>query len=221
MNCLSYAIVTIPDVEAGCRQFELGRLDASNAATAMFHLHKQATGRSRLPNHLQKIAALVMIRREGDCTIETQTHIASDETEIAVINAFIKQAQTLATLISWDASTFNVPVMRYRMLKHKMAFPRFFSKPLDQGIIDLKSLMTLAEDQTSLYELAHLLSIPVAAELDDRALWQLWLKEDYEAVGQYCLQKARLTSQLSLRYFMGNGSLTEAQHAHEIERLLT
>ncbi|CAA6815853.1 MAG: Unknown protein, partial [uncultured Thiotrichaceae bacterium] len=168
MNCLSYAIVTIPDVEAGCRQFGLGELDASNAAKAMFHLHQQETGELQLPIHLQKIAALVMIKREGDYILDIQTHIAKGDTETALITAFIKQAQAMATLISWDAAHFTVPVMSYRMLKHKMAFPRFFSKPLDQGIIDLKSLMTVAEDQTSFFEMANLLSIPNPEILHDR-----------------------------------------------------
>lgn len=221
MNCLSYAIVTIPDVEAGCRQFDLGDLDAKNAAKAMFHLHQQETGQAELPNHLQKIAALVMVKREGDYILDIQTHVAKDDTETEVISTFIKQAQTMATLISWDAAKFTVPVMRYRMLKHKMSFPRFFSKPLDPGIIDLKSLMTLAEDQASFFEMANLLSMPTPDKLSDRALWKLWLNEDYDAVGEYCLQKAKMTSQLYLRYFLGNGTLTQAQHDHEVERLFS
>lgn len=222
MNCLSYAIVSIPDVQAGCRQFDLGDLDAKNAAKAMFHLHQQATGQTELPNHLQKIAALVMVKREGDYILDIQTHIAkNDSEEIALMTAFIKEAQSMPNLISWDAATVTLPLMRYRLLKHSMSFPRFFANPLDTGIIDLKSQFAPAEDQASSFEAASLLSISTPEKCSANALWKLWLNEEFDTLGEYALQKAKTTSLLYLRYLLGNGTLTQAQHDHEVERLAT
>ena len=126
MHCFSFDIETVPDVEFGRRMWDLDGLSDKDVGTAMFFKRQQATGNEFLPLHQQKVVAISVALRTRD-TFRVWTLGDKDADEAEIIGRFYDGIERYApTLVSWNGSGFDLPVLHYRALKHGIQAARYW-----------------------------------------------------------------------------------------------
>ena len=128
MNCCSFDIETIPDVEFGRRMWDLADLSEEDVASAMIFRQLQATGSEFLPLHQHRIVAIAVALRSGeDFRVWSLGNEDSDEAEL-LRRFFDGVDRYTPDLISWNGGGFDLPVLNYRALKHSIQAPRYWEK---------------------------------------------------------------------------------------------
>lgn len=126
MNSLIFDIETVPDTELGARILELENIADEDIARAMFFRRAQETGSEFLPLYQHRVVAISVVLRNGeDFAVWSLGNAASDEKEI-VQRFFDGIARYQPTLVSWNGSAFDLPVLHYRALKHGVRAPEYW-----------------------------------------------------------------------------------------------
>ena len=118
MNIMVFDIETIPDVQAGRRLYDLQGLDDADVARVLAckQLEKSGGHNDFLPLPLHQVVAISIVLRRGDqFRVWSLGDIESNEKEI--ISRFFEGIERYApTLVSWNGSAFDLPVLHYRSL---------------------------------------------------------------------------------------------------------
>lgn len=125
---LVFDIETVEDVETGKRIHQLDLPDAE-AALALANLRKQETGQDfpRLPFH--EIVCISGLWIE-DGSMKLFSFSQADLTEAQILEKFLGVFDKREpTLVSWNGSGFDIPVILYRAMLHKLSAVGL----LDQG----------------------------------------------------------------------------------------
>jgi 3'-5' exonuclease len=124
MHCFSFDIETVPDVEFGRRLWDLGELPDEDVATAMMFKRQQAAGHEFLPLHQHRVVAISVALRTGDTfRVWSLGDENADEPEL-VRRFFDGIDRYVPDLVSWNGGGFDLPVLHYRALKHRIQAPR-------------------------------------------------------------------------------------------------
>jgi len=128
MNVFAFDLETVPDVDAGRRLLGLDELDDGQVWDAMAALRRHATGGTsdfqRL--HLHRIVVISVAARIGG---RFRVWSIGDEFtgEREIIERFFEGVERyVPTLVSWNGSGFDLPVLHYRALIHGVAAPRYW-----------------------------------------------------------------------------------------------
>ncbi|MDX1697644.1 MAG: 3'-5' exonuclease, partial [Thiohalobacterales bacterium] len=127
MNIFVFDIETVPDVDAGRRLYDLEDLDDKNVARVMFHKRSEETGGSEfLRHHLQRIVSISAVLRTAD-RFRVWTLGEPDAPEAEILTRFFEVIERFTpTLVSWNGSGFDLPVIHYRSLLHGIQAPRYW-----------------------------------------------------------------------------------------------
>ena len=126
LNCLVFDIETVPDVDLGRRILGLEDDDDAAVAAAMFAAREQATGSDFLPFEQHRVVAIAAALRSGDqFHVWSLGGVESPEDEL-VARFFGGLEKTQPTLVSWNGSGFDLPVLHYRALKHGIVSRRYW-----------------------------------------------------------------------------------------------
>ena len=126
MTVLIFDIETIPDVEAGQKLYELNNLSDKEIADAMFALRRSKVGHDFLPHYLQKIIAIsLVICNHQQLKVWSLGDETSDEKEL-ITRFFNGLDKHTPTLVSWNGSGFDLPVLHYRALLHGVPAPTYW-----------------------------------------------------------------------------------------------
>ena len=119
MNVFVFDIETVPDVAGGRLLYQLDELDDGNVARAMFHKRAAESGGSEfLRHHLQRIVAISVVLSSGD-HFKVWSLGEPDAPEAELIRRFFDAIERYTpTLVSWNGSGFDLPVIHYRSLLH-------------------------------------------------------------------------------------------------------
>ncbi|HMT93254.1 3'-5' exonuclease [uncultured Thiothrix sp.] len=242
MNTLVFDIETVPDVEGGRKLYDLGDLEASGVAKAMFHLRAQKTGGSEfLAHHLQRIVAIsVTFRGRGD---EFKVWSLGDEkaSEKDLIQRFFDGIERFTpTLVSWNGSGFDLPVIHYRAMLHKIAAPRYWDLGDDdssfkwnnyisryhQRHTDLMDVLALYGGRANapLDELATLYGFPGKMGMDGSKVWEAFQAGKITEIRNYCETDVLNTWLVYLRFQLMRGQIDAERYASEgalVRKVLT
>ena len=127
MSILVFDIESIPDFESGRKIHKLGdELSDKDVVKAMQHLQFQKTGSEFMPLHLQKIVAIsAVFENRNQVKIWSLGDVDADEKEI-IQRFFQGIEQNTPTLVSWNGGGFDLPVLNYRSLLHRVQAPRYW-----------------------------------------------------------------------------------------------
>jgi len=133
MNVLVFDIETIPDIQSGQKIFDLEGLDDASTVKAMRHLRQQKEGTDFMPLHLYQIVAISVVYRGMGDDMGHEVSVRSlgklESTEAELLTLFIEQIEERTpTLVSWNGTGFDLPVIHYRMLKNSISAPRLLGK---------------------------------------------------------------------------------------------
>ena len=126
MNILVFDIETVPDIAGGRRLYGLDGLDDAAAAEAMFKLRRQETGGSDFIRHsLQRVVCISAVLRSRD-GVKVWSLGDESSSESDLISRFYQGLERFnPTLVSWNGSGFDLPVLHYRALLHGISAPTY------------------------------------------------------------------------------------------------
>lgn len=235
MNTLVFDLETIPDVDGGRRVLGVDTLDDQAMADAMFHARRQESGTEFLRHHLQRIVAISAVFRSGD-QVAVWSLGEEDSTEKQLLEKFFQIIERYSpTLVSWNGSGFDLPVLHYRALLHGVASPRYW----DQGNedrnfkwnnylsryherhTDLMDLLALYNNRAfvPLDQIAALLGFPGKMGMSGAKVWEAYQQGDIKGIRDYCETDVLNTWLVYLRFQLIRGGLMDQEYEDELNRV--
>src|SRR5499433_1085820 len=132
---------------------------------------REALG-DKFPKHVYHsivcIGALIAHRASGQWTVDALgAPYVGERTETQLISAFVdKIAQLSPQLVTFNGSSFDLPVLRYRAMVHGVAAPGLSARPYfnryTEDAIDLCDVLSSfsPQNKASLHELCRVMGIP-------------------------------------------------------------
>jgi predicted PolB exonuclease-like 3'-5' exonuclease len=236
MNVMVFDIETIPDVEGGRRLYGLEGLDDKDVAQVMFTKRREQTGDSEfLPLHLHRVVAISVVLRSGDnFKVWSLGDLESDEKEI-VTRFFDGIDRYSPTLVSWNGSGFDLPVLHYRCLVHGIAAPRYWDTGDDDRDFrwnnylnrfhsrhtDLMDVLAGYQGRGAapLDQVATLLGLPGKMGMSGAHVWDQYQAGELGAIRDYCETDVLNTYLVYLRWEVVRGNLSQAAWLEECQRV--
>lgn len=232
MNIFVFDIETIPDTESGRLIHDLPGLSDAETAEAMFALRREQTGGSDfLRLHVQRIAAIsVALRTQNQFKVWSLGDPESSEKEL--IERFFSGIEKYTpTLVSWNGSGFDLPVLHYRALLHGISAPRYW----DNGDMDNQfkwnnylsryhyrhtDLMDVlagyqARANAPLDEIAAMLKLPGKMGKSGGEVWNYFQRGEIDTIRNYCETDVLNTYLIYLRFDVLRGKITLTQYNEE------
>jgi len=198
---LTFDIETIPDVVGLRRLLDLGpEVSDAAVAEAAFEARRQKTGGSDfLPHHQHRVLCI-------SCALHTtegfRVFSLCGEDEARNIQRFYDGIERYTpTLVSWNGSGFDLPVLNYRALMHGLRATRFWEQGEDDRdfkwnnyVSRYHSRHTDLMDVLAMYgrggvpldEMAQLLGLPGKLGMDGSKVWSAYLAGGMEDIRRYC-----------------------------------
>lgn len=234
MNTLVFDIETIPDIEGGRRIYELGDLDADGIAKAMFHLRFQKTGSEFLPHHLHRIVAISVTFRGRNDEFKVWSLGDENASEKELIQRFFDGIEKYTpTLVSWNGGGFDLPVLHYRAMIHKISAPRYWDLGEDDSSFkynnyisryhlrhtDLMDLLALYTGRANapLDDLATLMGFPGKMGMDGSKVWEAYQTGKTAEIRNYCETDVLNTWLVYLRFQLMRGQIGLTKYNSECD----
>lgn len=217
---LVFDIETIPDVETGRRLYpELQGLDDDDALTALIALRHAEAGNDFMRLPLHKIACLSFLWVEhGNFVLKSLSLDNKDEQEI--LTSFFRAFGKKPTLVSWNGSGFDIPVLLYRALHHGISAPELFNpdkKPdylyrYGEMHIDLMDKMSLYNgyNKQKLDTIAALCGFAGKGDIDGSQVVPMVQQGEWQKLTTYCESDVLNTWLIYLRWLILTGKADES-----------
>lgn len=238
MNVFVFDIETVPDVASARRLWDLGdELDDEGVASVMFSKRQQETGGTSdfLRHHLHRIVAISAVFRESDrLNVWSLGDLDADEPEL--IRRFFEGVERFTpTLVSWNGSGFDLPVLHYRALLHGIQAPRYWDTgDEDRSFrynnylgrfhwrhVDLMDVLAgyQARAFVPLDQMASVLGFPGKLGMSGADVWDRYRAGELAAIRDYCETDVLNTWLVYLRFEHMRGRLNDTQLDEELERV--
>lgn len=235
MNCLVFDIETVPDVELGRRLYSLTDLDDADVARAMQFIALRKSGTEFLPLHMQRIVAIsVVMNRDGVLKVWSLGDEDADEAEL--VQRFYDGVDRFSpTLVSWNGSGFDLPVLHYRALRHGVTAERYWETGDNETAfrynnylgrfhwrhVDVMDVLSLYQPRAraSLDEVATMLGYPGKFGMSGADVWPTYLAGDLAGIRQYCETDVLNTYLVYLGFEAMRGTIDDVGHANEVARV--
>jgi predicted PolB exonuclease-like 3'-5' exonuclease len=232
MNCFSFDIETVPDVEFGRRMWDLGDISDEAVASAMFFKQQQKSGSDFLPLHQHRIVAISVALRTGD-TFKVWSLGEEDADEAELVRRFYDGIDRYTPdLVSWNGGGFDLPVLHYRALKHGVQAPRYwemgdsdrefrFNNYLSRfhwRHVDLMDVLAGFQPRAraSLDQTAVLLGYPGKLGMSGDKVWDTFLEGGISDIRDYCETDVINTWLVYLRFEHMRGNLDDEDLKREL-----
>lgn len=229
MNQFIFDIETVPDVETGRKLYQLDGLNDDQVARAMFHKRAQETGGSDfLRHHLHRIVAISVALKTPD-RFKVWTLGETDSPEDELLRRFFDGIDRLTpTLVSWNGSGFDLPVIHYRSLLYGIPAPRYWDNGEDDKSFKWNNYLSRFHERHTdvmdvlsgyqprafarLDEIASMLGFPGKMGMDGSKVWDNYLAGDIEGIRDYCETDVLNTYLVYQRFELIRGRITRDRY---------
>ncbi|MEA2093017.1 MAG: 3'-5' exonuclease [Pseudomonadota bacterium] len=229
MNLFVFDIETVPDVESGRRLYRLDDLDDENVARVMFHKRAEESGGSEfLRHHLHRIVAISVVLKTSD-RLKVWSLGDPEAPEGELLQRFFDGIERYSpTLISWNGSGFDLPVIHYRSLLHGIQAPRYWDTGYEdknfkwnnylsrfhERHTDLMDVLSGYQPRAAarLDEIATLLGFPGKMGMSGDKVWDHYQAGDIEGIRNYCETDVLNTYLVYLRFELIRGRLGAGEY---------
>ena len=159
-----------------------------------------------------------------------------DSTEDDLMRRFFSGLEKLRpTLVSWNGSGFDLPVLHYRMLRHGIASPTYWDTGEDDRDfkwnnylnryharhLDLMDVLSAyqARGRVSLEHVALLLGLPGKLGMGGEQVFEYWRAGRIAEIRAYCETDVLNTYLVWLRFQLVRGRLQPPEYAAETARV--
>lgn len=230
-----FDVETVPDVDSARRMYGLKGLDDRDVAALMFRRRRQETGSDFLRHHLHRIVAISVVLRAAD-RFKVWSLGSSSASEHELIQRFFDGLEKYdATLVSWNGSAFDLPVLHYRAMLHGVCSQRYWEvgeadsrfrwnnylNRFHYRHTDLMDVLSGYQMRaaTPLSEMATMLGLPGKLGMDGAQVWDRYLAGDIAGIRNYCETDVLNTYLLYLRFELIRARLTEDEYRAESEQV--
>lgn len=237
MTVLVFDIETIPDTESGRKLYELDGLSDEDTAQALFALRRAKVGNDFLPHYLQKICAISLVISNGPkLKVWSLGDENSDEKEL-ITRFFAGIDKHTPTLVSWNGSGFDLPVLHYRALLHCVPAPTYWETGENQqGFrwnnylsrfhyrhIDLMDLVAGYQNKAfaPLDDISTLLGFPGKMGMSGSKVWEQYSLGKIKSIRDYCETDVLNTYCVYLRFELIRGIINNEEYCNAIDSLKT
>jgi 3'-5' exonuclease len=235
MTVLVFDIETIPDIEAGRKLYELDGLSDEDTAKAMFALRRAKVGNDFLPHYLQKVCAISLVISHGSqLKVWSLGDEDSDEKEL-LTRFFAGIEKHTPTLVSWNGSGFDLPVLHYRSMLHGVSAPTYWETGENQQSfkwnnylsrfhyrhIDLMDLVAGYQNRAfaPLDDVSTMLGFPGKMGMSGSKVWEQFAKGEIKSIRDYCETDVLNTYCVYLRFELIRGTINQEEYINSIQRL--
>lgn len=235
MTVLVFDIETIPDVDAGRTLHNLHNLSDSETAEALFALRRAKVGNDFLPHYLQKICAISAVLSHGSqIKVWSLGDEHSDEKEL-ITRFFAGIDKHTPTLVSWNGSGFDLPVLHYRTLLHGISAPTYWEVGETQQHfrwnnylsrfhyrhIDLMDIMAGYQNKAfaPLDDIASMLGFPGKMGMSGSKVWEQYQAGQIKNIRDYCETDVLNTYCVYLRFELMRGIISPEEYTQKITSL--
>lgn len=232
MSVFVYDIETIPDVESGRRLLGLFNEPDEVVLAAMLTQAKEASGTTFVKYHLQKIVAISAVLRLGD-QVKVWSLGSEQSTEAELIQRFFAGIDKyIPTLVSWNGTGFDLPVLHYRALLHGIPATRYWDSGEQDSSFKYNNYLnryhmrhldlmdTLAAYQPKAYarldDIAKMLGFPGKMGIDGSEVLAHHQRGELKTIRDYCETDVLNTYLIFLRFELMRGHFTPSQYENEI-----
>lgn len=232
-DCLVFDIETVPDAELGRRLGFPG--DDLEVAAQMLAARQEESGSSFLPLEQHRIVAIsTLLRSEDQLQVWSLGTLESPEDDI--VRRFFGGIDKLRpTLVSWNGSGFDLPVLHYRMLRHGIASPTYWDtgerdrdfkwnnylNRFHMRHVDLMDVLAAYQGRgrASLEHVSLLLGLPGKLGMGGEQVFEYWKAGRLAEIRAYCETDVLNTYLVWLRFELARGQLSASGHAGEVARV--
>jgi predicted PolB exonuclease-like 3'-5' exonuclease len=233
---VAFDIETIPDPEIGRRVMNIEGDDRAVVLEMVRRRLEESKGSQKYPqqpwHRVVCICVTVLDPQAG--TIEMRSLGKEPDDERSLIASFFDLFAPSAPsprLVSWNGGGFDLPVLRYRGMKHGVAAPGFYRggaerqqasygnryHDLHVDVMDVLSGYG-ASARAGLGTTCNLLDLPGKSFLDGE-VYEHWLAGERTRVVEYCKLDTLTTLLVFLAWSVHNGSLPHAELAATMTRV--
>lgn len=233
-----YDLETVPDCDQGRKLLDLPDASDEEVALALKARRlEQTQGTSDfLPHYLQRIVAISVV-------VSTQEWVkvwslGEDANEKDLLERFFAGIEKYRpTLVSWNGSGFDLPVLHYRTLLHGVSAKRYWENgEREQDYkwnnylsryhsrhTDLMDVLSGYQNRAfaPLNEIALMLGFPGKMGMDGKLVWEKFQAQELHNIRNYCETDVLNTYLVYLRYQLMRGMLSPEAYEQEEERLMT
>ncbi len=230
-----FDIETIPDLDSGRRLYDLHGLSDEDTASALFALRRAKVGNDFLPHYLQKIIAISIVMSHGDqIKVWSLGDESSEEPEL-IQRFFTGLDKHTPTLVSWNGSGFDLPVLHYRALLHGIQAPTYWEVGEHQQAfrwnnylnrfhyrhLDLMDVLAAYQNKAfaPLDDIASMLGFPGKMGMSGAHVWKNYAAGNLSGIRNYCETDVLNTYCVYLRFELMRGTLRQEEYKQAIERL--
>ncbi len=231
---LVFDIETVPDVAGGRRIHGLEGLDDAAAEQAMASLRMAEKGTDFQPLHLHRIVAISVALRRGD-DFKVWSLGEPDAPEADLVRRFFDGIEKYRpTIVSWNGSGFDLPVLHYRALIHGITASAYWDTGhFDRDAkwnsylgryqfrhTDLMDVLALYNGRAvaKLNEIALLLGFPGKLGMDGSKVAAAFRDGQIGAIRDYCETDVLNTYLVYLRFQLMRGLLTSDEYSAELHK---
>jgi predicted PolB exonuclease-like 3'-5' exonuclease len=230
---LVFDIETVPDVAGLRRLWTLADTVSDEAVVELVQQRRrQATGNDFLPPHLQRVVAISCALRDRDSVRVWSLGTPADDERALVKRFFDGIDKYTPQLVSWNGASFDLPVLHYRALFHKVPACCYWDLGDDNKDfkwnnyisrfhmrhLDLMDVMAGYQNRAwaPLDEIAQLCGLPGKLGMDGAQVWPAFRRGEIEAIRNYCETDVANTYLVYLRFQLMRGQLTAEEHDQEV-----
>ena len=235
MTILVFDIETIPDVETGRKLHQLEGLSDEDTATALFALRRAKVGNDFLPHYLQKIVAISLVMSNAkSLKVWSLGDENSDEKDL-IQRFFTGIDKHSPTLVSWNGSGFDLPVLHYRALLHGVVAPTYWESGENQQAfrwnnylnrfhyrhLDLMDVLAAYQNKAfaPLDDIASMLGFPGKMGMSGSKVWEQYQAGNLSGIRNYCETDVLNTYCVYLRFEQMRGTINKDEYDVSLERL--
>jgi len=234
-----FDLETVPDVETGRRLLDQPEGTDAEVVEALLARRAAKTGTpvgasTFLPHHLQRIVAIsVVVATQEWVKVWSLGDLESDEAEI-LLRFFEGIQRYTPTLVSWNGSGFDLPVLHYRSLLRGVTAARYWETgEHDQSFkwnnylgryhqrhTDLMDILANYQRAGApLDEMAIMLGFPGKMGMHGSEVWEKFQQGNLQSIRDYCETDVLNTYLIYLRFQLIRGQKDKKQLQLEEDRL--
>lgn len=232
-NVLAFDIETVPDVEFGRRLHGLAGLSDKQVGYVMQTRQREQTGSEFLSLEQHRVVAISVGMRSRD-GFRAWSIGDPDSSESELVRRFFDGIERYTpTLVSWNGSGFDLPVLHYRALRHGIQAHRYWEMgDEDQSFrwnnylsrfhwrhVDLMDVLAgfQGRGRVRLDSMAQLLGLPGKLGMKGEDVWAAYLDGRAADIRNYCETDVLNTYLVYLRFERMRGRLDAAEHERECD----
>lgn len=234
-----YDLETVPDCVLGRKVLTLANEISDEEVVAALKARRleQTHGQSEfLPHYLQRIVAIsVVVRGEDWVKVWSLGENANEKDLIERFFAGVERYKP--TLVSWNGSGFDLPVLHYRALLHGVAAGQYWENGENDSDFKWNNYLSryhsrhldlmdvLAAYQSRAYaplnEVAMMLGCPGKMGMDGGRVWERFQAGELESIRDYCETDVLNTYLIYLQFQVMRGQISIQHKEQEETRLKT